>query len=128
MYDTPEEVLRACVDRLGGAKAVGCRMKPEIADRPDVAARWVLDRLNDERRERFSLLQAVTLLRWAGMAGWHEGMAHWNRLCGYGPSTPLAPEAEMAELQHRLADTLTAQRKLFAQMQAAGLKVEGLAG
>ena len=34
MYDTPEEVLRACVDRLGGAKSVGCRMKPDLAPLP----------------------------------------------------------------------------------------------
>lgn len=127
MYDSPEEVLRACIDRLGGAKAVGCRMKPELAARPDVAARWALDRLNEERRERFSPLQCVTILHWTCAAGWHEGMAHWNRLCGYGPSTPMAPETEMADLQRRLDDTLQSQRKLFAQMQAAGLKVEGMA-
>lgn len=127
MYDTPEEVLRACVDRLGGAKSVGCRMKPEMADRPDMAARWVLDRLNDERRERLTLQQVVLILRWAGAAGWHEGMAHWSRLCGYGPSAPLAPAAEVAELQRQLDDSIQRQRRLFAQMQAAGLKVEGVA-
>lgn len=127
MYDTPEEVLRACIDRLGGAKTVGCRMKPELSDRPDVAARWVLDRLNEDRRERLSLLQAVTILRWAAATGWHEGMAHWNRLCGYGPSAPLAPETEIVDLQRRLDETMQKQRKLFAQMQAAGLKVEALA-
>lgn len=126
MYDSPEEVLRACVDRLGGAKSIGCRMKPELADRPDVAARWVLDRLNEDRRERFTLDQVVTLLRWACAAGWHEGMAHWNRLCGYGPAAPLAPEAEVAEIQKRLEATFTTQRKLLAQMQAAGLNVEAL--
>lgn len=126
MYDTPEEVLRACIDRLGGAKTVGCRLKPELSDRPDAAARWVLDRLNDDRRERMSLQQAVTVLRWACAAGWHDGMTHWNRLCGYGPATPLAPETEVAELQKRFAETVNAQRKLFALMQAAGLKVEGL--
>lgn len=126
MYDTPEEILRACIDRLGGAKTVGCRLKPEMADRPDAAARWVLDRLNDDRRERLSLMQAVTVLRWACAAGFHEGMAHWNRLCGYGPSAPLAPAAEVAELQKRLDAHLNAQRRLFAQMQAAGLNLEAL--
>lgn len=126
MYDSPEDVLRACVDRLGGAKTVGCRMKPELADRPDVAARWVLDRLNDERRERFTPQQIVLLLRWACAVGWHEGMAHWSRLCGYAPSTPIAPEAEVADLQRRLDQSILQQRKLFAQMQAVGLKVEGM--
>lgn len=126
MYDSPEEILRACIDRLGGAKSVGCRMKPELSDRPDVAARWVLDRLNEERRERFSLEQVITILRWACGAGWHEGMGHWNRLCGYAPAAPLAPGTEVAELQKRLSDTLDQQRRLFAQMQAAGLNVEAL--
>lgn len=124
MYDTPEEVLRACVDRIGGAKTVGCRMKPELSDRPDVAARWVLDRLNEDRRERLTPQQIILLLRWACAAGWHEGMAHWNRLCGYGPGAPLAPEAEVAELHRQLTATIDRQRRLFAQMQAAGLKVE----
>lgn len=123
MYDTPEEVLRACVDRIGGAKTVGCRMKPELADRPDMAARWVLDRLNDERRERLSLSQAVCVLRWACEAGWHDGMTHWNRLCGYGPSTALGPGVEVVELQRRLSDSVERTTRLFAQMQAAGLKV-----
>lgn len=126
MYDSPEEVLRACIDRLGGAKTVGCRMKPELADRPDVAARWVLDRLNEDRRERMSLQQAIAILRWAGASGWHEGMAHWNRLCGYAPAAPLAPETEAAELQKRLAATIEQQRRLFAQMQAAGLNMEAI--
>lgn len=126
MYDSPEEILRACVDRLGGAKTVGCRLKPELSDRPDVAARWVLDRLNEDRRERLSLQQAITILRWACAAGWHEGMAHWNRLCGYGPAAPLAPGAEIAELQKRLAASFEQQRRLFAQMQAAGINVEAL--
>lgn len=126
--DTPEEILRACVDRAGGAKTVGCRLKPELSDRPDIAARWLLDRLNEDRRERLNVGQIILILRMARDAGFHDGMAAWNRLCGYGPASALAPESEAADLQRRFVNQVDVVQKLLGQMKAANVPVEMLEG
>lgn len=126
MYDSPEEVLRACVDRLGGAKAIGCRFKPEWAERPDVAARWLLDCLNPERRDQLGLDRTIALLRWAGEAGFTEGMAAWNRLCGFGPSPILPPGAEVADMTRQLQAKANDMARLLASLQARGINIEGI--
>lgn len=124
--DTPEEILRACVDRAGGAKTVGCRLKPELSDRPDIAARWLSDRLNEDRREKLNLGQIILILRMARDAGFNDGMAQWNRLCGYGPAAPLSPEGEAADLKRQFIRRVDDVQKLLGQLRAAHVNVEGL--
>ncbi len=126
-HETPEDVLRACIEKLGGMKRVGVDMRPELEERPDTAGRWLSDCLNEEKREKLSLGQAVYLLRRARDAGFHDGMTAWNGLIGYGPASPLAPESEAAELQRRFIDSVQQQERLFAQMKAAGINTDALA-
>ncbi|GAB2620090.1 hypothetical protein [Novilysobacter erysipheiresistens] len=130
-YETPEEVLQACVDRLGGNKRVGVMLWPELEEKPDVAARKLSDHLNENHAAKFSLSQAQFILRRARDVGFHEGHNEWNRQCGYSPSRPLNDADEITELQQRAMAAAeaaaSASRELFARMQAAGLNVENVA-
>ena len=48
--ETVNEALREIVKALGGAKKVAAQLRPQKT--VDEAARWLLDCLNPERRER----------------------------------------------------------------------------
>lgn len=98
-YETPEEALRACVDRLGGMKKVGVMLWPTLEEQPERAGRKLADHLNEERAEKLSLAQATFLFRKACEAGFHDGMHAFNRLCRYSPSRPLNGADELAELR-----------------------------
>lgn len=126
-YDSPEEVLRTCIEHMGGFKSVGVWLRPELEERPETAGRWLADCLNDEKREKLSLQQVTFILRRARDAGFHEGMHAWNRLCGYSPCRPLNDSDELVMLQRQAMEAAMkaqeASRELFARMTAAGLKV-----
>ncbi len=124
--DTPEDVLRACINRLGGMKSVAVLLRPEFEERPEAAGRWLSDCLNDDKREKLSLQQVIFLLRRARDAGFHEAQAQWNRLCGYGPSAPLAPDVEAAEMRRQFMDHVGRTERLLAAMRARGLDMEGV--
>jgi hypothetical protein len=60
-YEDVNDVLRATVQALGGAKRVGAALRGNDIG-VDAAGRWVLDCLNPDRRERFTPEQVLWLL------------------------------------------------------------------
>ena len=88
-----EEIVRA----LGGHKAAGVRLRPELA--ADKAGQWLRDCLSADRRERLSLEQVELLLAEGRRAGCHAGMSYLATACGYAPPQPVEPADEAAELQ-----------------------------
>lgn len=79
-----DEIVRA----LGGHKAAGARLRPELP--ADKAGAWLLDCLAGERREKLSLEQIEMLLAEGRRAGCHVGMSYlaaawrddWQRRAG----------------------------------------------
>ena len=80
-FECPEDALKAVVQRLGGAKAVGAQLFPDKA--PDAAARTLLDCLNPDRAEKLTLSQVLLILRMAHDAGLHEAMEYIAGEAGY---------------------------------------------
>ena len=95
VLDALGEVVRA----LGGAKAVGSAMRPELPI--DQAAQWVRDCLNANRRERFDPPQVLWMLRRGREANCHAAMHFFCDEAGYSRPAPLDPKDELAELQRR---------------------------
>lgn len=96
-HESINDALRDLVAALGGAKAVGARMRPELP--ADHAGRWLADCLNDGRREHLSPAQVVWLLREGRAAGHHHAM-HWLAgEVGYAAPPPVEPEDERIRLQ-----------------------------
>lgn len=96
-HDSIDESLRDLVMALGGYKAVGARMRPEMA--ADQAGRWLADCLNEARREHLTPPQVMWLLREGRERGHHQAMAWIAGDAGYSNPQPVEPEDERARLQ-----------------------------
>ncbi|MDE2106616.1 MAG: hypothetical protein KGL39_55890 [Patescibacteria group bacterium] len=93
------EALRGMVAALGGAKAIGSRLFPDLE--PDAAARRLFDCLNQDRPQNLSPTQLLTLLKWGREAGHHGAMHYLADEAGYSRPAPIEPEDERAELQRK---------------------------
>lgn len=116
-HESLNDALRAVVQAMGGAKKVGVAMRPELAMEP--AARWVLDCLNPDRRERFDPEQVLWLLREGRKANCHAAMAYLAAECGYAEPVPIDPKVQ----EDRLLDDL---RSSALTLRVALEKIERL--
>jgi hypothetical protein len=73
--------LRVAVRAIGGPADVGMAIGGK--DDPEDAEQWVNDRLNPNRRERFSIADLVAILFQARAAGCHDAMHALYKACGY---------------------------------------------
>ena len=126
MIESPEAALRKAVDDLGGDKAVGTWLRPEM--HPILAGQWLAHCLDPERREKFSAAQIVLIFAHAKARGRHDGFAEFARACGYVITSTIDEREQIADLARKAqAASRDAQQltdEVFARMQAAGLKVE----
>lgn len=95
-YESLNEALIDCVRAAGGSKQVGPFLWPEKP--PESAQRALLDALNEERPAKLSPEQVLLVLRLARAKGHHHGVAFILEDLGYGPTSPVDPKDEDAEL------------------------------
>jgi hypothetical protein len=119
--DSPQQVLfhedinsalAGLVSALGGAKAVGSRLYPDLPT--DGAARRLLDALNPDRAQQLSQTQFLTLLRWGRESGYHGVMEYLADEAGYTRPSPRSPEEERADLQRQVIE-MGAKLELIAR-------------
>lgn len=113
-HESVLDALRAIVERAGGAKAVGCRLRPSKA--PDEAGRWVMDCLNPNRSERFPPEDILHLLRIGHEIGYHGAMAYIAQEAGY-KCEPVEPQDEQAKLQREFIESVKATQKIAARLE-----------
>src|SRR5882672_4277568 len=106
-HESINDALREVVQALGGAKKVGPAMRPEKT--MDDAARWVLDCLNPDRRDRFNPDQVLWLLREGKKIDCHAAARFFMLEAGYSEPTPVDPTVQ----RDRLADELAKACELF---------------
>lgn len=111
ILDALGEVVRA----LGGPKAVGSAMRPELP--LDQAAQWVRDCLNANRRERFDPDQVLWLLRKGRDVGCHAAMHFACDEAGYFRPAPLDPQDERAQLQRDFIDAVKEARAIGERLE-----------
>lgn len=80
-YECPEDALKAAVQALGGAKAVGVMLWPDAT--PDVASRKLHDALNPSRPEKLEISQIMLVLARAKEAGCHSPFQWLAAQVGY---------------------------------------------
>lgn len=93
------DALKDAVRALGGNKAVGRRLRPELT--ADSAGDWVKDCLNPARRERFDPEQVLWLIREAKLVGCHSIVNYICDEAGYTRPSPVEPADEAAELKRQ---------------------------
>lgn len=128
MHDTPESMLLQAAESIGKLKDVGHRFKPEMD--PVSAGKWLSRCLNDEHAQRLNYGQELLLWRMACQAGEHEAFRAYAAAIGYriepiDQAGELLATLRRAEAMAERAGELTREAK--ARMQAAGLKLEGMA-
>lgn len=119
MFSDWNDALSAVVHALGGFKKVGVELRPELATRPESAAQWLRDCLNEDKRDRLTPDQVLLLLRRAGEANFHAAKFWLDSELGYQQGAPLAPRDEIAELIQR-------QERMLAEFKYTAERMERL--
>lgn len=101
-FEQVEDALGYIIQALGGAKVVGAKLRPDMAENsPESAQRWVLECLNPDRPAFFHPAQVIMLLRMAREANLHNAMDWLCDRTGYAKPQPLEPQDEYALLQRQ---------------------------
>jgi hypothetical protein len=117
MFADFDDALSGAVMALGGWKKVGCLLRPELAPKPDIAAQWVRDCLNPDKRERLNPHQLLLLLRLAREAGYHAAK-HWlDSELGYEQGRPLDPTDEQAQLQRDFIAAVQTSKRIAERIE-----------
>ena len=108
--ETEIEALHALAQAVGGWKSLACLLRPELADDPDRAGRWLSDALNDEKRDTWKGEHQLRALRIGKQHDCHVYAAWLNNAAGYEAPKPKAVQSERSRL-------LDENEKLQAQMR-----------
>ena len=109
-----EEAVEATAMACGGKKAFACELRPDLADEPEKALRWLLDALNADRRTELHADHLRRACRVARQHGCHI-LKHWfDDATGY-ERTSVAPKKSEHEL-------------LAAELQKLAVRATDIAG
>lgn len=115
------DAARECVQALGGTKAVGARMRPDIP--PDQAGRWLSDCLNDARREHLSPDQVAWLAREGRAVNCHAILLFMCAQAGYAPPVPVEPDDERDALMREYVASAKMLRGISERIERLNLQV-----
>lgn len=113
-HETLNDALKGIVERTGGNKAVGSRLRPSKA--PEQAGRWLADCLNPNREERLDPEDFLHLLRIGREVGYHGAMAYIGQETGYR-CEPVEPMDEQAKLQRDYIEAVKALGKIGSRLE-----------
>ena len=114
-FEDINSAIAGLVSALGGAKAVGSRLYPDLM--PEAAARRLNDSLNPDRAQQLSQTQFVTLLKWGREAGFHGCIEFLVDEAGYTRPSPRCPEDERAQLQRDFVDAVNRAERLAGMLK-----------
>lgn len=114
IYEDEFDALRDAVQKLGGTKAVGHALRPDLG--PLRAADWLKDCLNPERRERLSLTQVMKVVRMAHDINYHAPAQYLAGEMGY-EARPIEPADEAAELQRASIAAVGQLQRIVARLE-----------
>jgi hypothetical protein len=109
-FEDINDALKEAVRALGGTKAVGALLWPELA--PDTAGNRMRDCLNPDRREKLSPEQFLFILRGAREAGCHSAMGYVAAECGYAQPKPVERDEQLNTVQEQFINSVQDLQKL----------------
>lgn len=110
-YEGAEDALKAAVQALGGAKAVGSKLWPDKS--MEDARTLLLNCINPERKEKFDYSQLIWIFREAKRIGHSAGFEWFARECEFE-----ARAVSAAEEKDRLTGVIEQSTKTLAQALA----------
>jgi hypothetical protein len=121
LFQDMNDAITAAIHAIGGFKKVGATLRPELGGRPEAAAQWLRDCLNQEKRERLNPDQVLHLLRMAREANYHAAK-HWiDGEVGYTAGAPLNPHDELAQLQRQYIECVHLSRDVADKIERLAL-------
>jgi hypothetical protein len=114
-HESISGALRELVSALGGTKAVGARMRPELP--ADHAGRWLNDCLNESRREHLTPEHLLWLLAEGRRTGLHGAMGWITSEVGYSIPEPIEPEDQRAQLQREYIEAARSMARLADRIE-----------
>lgn len=114
-YEFPEDALGDLIKALGGPKAVGHRLMPDIA--MDDARRQVDGWLDRNSKYKPSLSQLMWLLAEGRRVGCHVLIEFFADAAGYAKPTPVEPKDADAELQREFIESVKKQERILEEMK-----------
>jgi len=117
IFESDEEALTAAVQNAGGAKAIGCKLWPDVS--PETAQRKLLDALNSHRAERLKPSQVRLVLREARDHGYHAAAQWFMAETGYSVSViePVAQQDRAIEAVSQASETLAKALAMLDRVQ-----------
>lgn len=114
-HESIDDAFRAVIERAGGMKAVGLRLRPTKT--ADAAGKWLADCLNPLRPERLDPEDVLHVLRLAREIGYH-GAKHWiDCETGYAPTPPIEPADEQAQLMREYIESVKRQQQITSKLE-----------
>lgn len=114
-YEFPEDALGDLIKALGGPKAVGHRLMPDIA--MDDARRQVDGWLDRNSKYKPSFSQLMWLLAEGRRVGCHVLIEFFADSAGYAKPTPVEPKDVDAELQREFIASVDRLAKIQEEMR-----------
>ena len=107
-FEGIEQALAACVQALGGAKAVGAKLWPDKS--VEDARTLLLNCMNSTRKEKLDYTQIMFLFREAKAAGCHAPFAWFANEIGYDtkPITKAEEVDRLTSVVEQASKTLSA--------------------
>lgn len=112
-----ESAIKTDIAALGGAKVVGCRLWPEMDDRPDAAAIKLANCLNVDRKEKLDPKQVLWIKREAKKVGSFATVFYEMDDIGMSRPTPIEPEDEKAKLQREFITATQHMDQIMKRME-----------
>lgn len=109
------EALVIAVKALGGSKAVGPHLWPELA--PEAAQRRLLDALNDDRPQYLAPDHVLLVMRLARARGCHAVMQYLAGVLSYAEPVPVEPRDEADELRRQFIESTRALAKMAQRIE-----------
>lgn len=113
--DDIHEAIRHAVTALGGSKAVGHRLWPDMP--PPQAGEKLANCLNPLRPEKLAITEFLLIRREARWIGCHIIAAFENTDAGYAPPQAIEPVDEWAELQRQFIETVKTQKRIGQRLE-----------
>ena len=114
-YEDIYDAMRAAVQYLGGAKAVGPKLWPNKSDKQ--AWKDILDCLNRNNERKFDPEEVMAVFRFARDAGFHAGFHYVCDQIGYHKPGPVTAQEQAESIMERAAELARESRAVATQLE-----------
>lgn len=123
-YDSIDEATKYDVAFLGGPKAVGSMLRPELTI--DKASDWLSACLNPERREKLDIDQYKMIWLAAKRKGSMTGLAQVCRECECADPVAVEPEDQQMQLIKRYVEATQQLSAIAERIERTGLSLKAV--